>query len=372
MHSNEYILSHWDSPLREVAEATGLSINAIKKRRQRMKASQKPGVKRDLADFKNHVEEGHLRKKNTDYIKHIAELEAQVAAIKKLQANHGNHVIKAYHERAISEATAIACLTDVHIGERFVPEQVNGLNEYNVAICRERVNRFFQRVVKLTNKERQDVEINELVLFIGGDIIDGALHPDTIFANEVAEPMKQAVIAQELLSSGLLHLEKHGMFKRITVVCKDGNHGRITIKQHHASRAGNSLEWFIYYMLAQRFPQFNWVIEQNMLTYLEVYGKKLRFMHGDRIAFGGINGFYLYLHRKIAEWDRAIRADYTILGHLHQYTPHRKYLVNGSVPGYNPFAVALGADGSEPPIQAFMLYDKQRGPTVQIPILLAG
>jgi hypothetical protein len=93
-------------------------------------------------------------------------------------------------------------------------------------------------------------------------------------------------------------------------------------------------------------------------------------MHGDRIAFGGINGFYTYLHRKIAEWDRAVRADTTFLGHLHQWTPNRRYVVNGSVPGYNPFAVSLGCI-FEKPTQAFMLYDKQRGPTVQIPILLA-
>jgi hypothetical protein len=178
---------------------------------------------KDVKAFKTKASVIDIQRKNSDYIKYIAELEAQVAAINKLQANHGVRVIQPYHNRKGSEATAIAMLSDVHIGEQFVPEQVNGLNEYSVAIAKQRVTKFFQRVVKLTDKERQDVAITELILFLGGDIIDGALHADCIFANEVAEPMKQSVIAQELISAGLVHLEKYGNFKRITIVAKDGN-----------------------------------------------------------------------------------------------------------------------------------------------------
>jgi hypothetical protein len=178
---------------------------------------------KDVKAFKTKASVINIHRKNGEYIKYIAELEAQVAAINKLHANHGIHVIRPYHNKKGSEATAIAMLSDVHIGEQFVPEQVNGLNEYSVAIAKQRVTRFFQRVVKLTDKERQDVAITELVLFLGGDIIDGALHPDCIMANEISEPIKQSVIAQDLISSGLIHLEKYGKFKRITIICKDGN-----------------------------------------------------------------------------------------------------------------------------------------------------
>src|SRR3990167_1553853 len=100
-------------------------------------------------------------------------------------------------------------------------------------------------------------------------------------------------------------------------------HGRVSQKQHHHSRRGNALEYYLYYNLAKRFPDLNWYIQESMLTYVPIYENVIRFMHGDRISYGGINGFYTYLHRRIFEWDEATRADYTILGHLHQYTPNR-------------------------------------------------
>ena len=125
----------------------------------------------------------------------------------------------------------------------------------------------------------------------------------------------------------------------------------------------------MYHNLAQRNPEHNWVLEEGLLTYIDVLGHRVRCMHGDMIHFGGVNGFYTYLHRRIFQWDMAKRADLTICGHLHAYTPNRRYVVNGSLIGYSPFAVSLGAN-YEPPIQAFFLLDKKRGVSVQIPILV--
>lgn len=309
------------------------------------------------------------QKKYQEALEHIKLLEAELSALKRIQRSRRPLAITSKKPSRHSEAVAIAVMSDVHIGSVVRKAQVNNLNEYNIAICRDRVSKFFQKVVRMTMKERQDVTIEHLILFLGGDIIDGALHLDTIMSNEVAEPMRQAIIAQDIIEGGLQYLEQHGDYKRITVVCADGNHGRVSTKQHHSSRKGNALEYFMYYTLAQRYPQFNWVIEEGLLTYLPVYNSTIRFMHGDRISFGGINGFYTYLHRRIMEWDKAIKADYTILGHLHQYTPNRRYLVNGSVVGYNDFAISLSAIW-EPPTQAFLLWDKNRGATVHIPLLL--
>jgi hypothetical protein len=307
----------------------------------------------------------HLRQA----LERIHELNAHIEAIKRLAKVRPQSPIKARHGIRKSEATAIAVMSDVHYGEQFTKEQTNGVSEYNTTICRIRCAKFFERIVRLTNKERQDIPVDELVLFLGGDLIDGALHLDTIMANEISEPIKQAAAMQSIIEAGILLIIKEGNFKKITVVCCDGNHGRITTKQHHHSRAGNALEHYMYYNLAMRFEEISWYVGDSMLKYVPIYDSVIRFMHGDRISFGGVNGFYTYLHRKLYEWDTAVRADFTVLGHLHQYTPTRRYLVNGSVPGYNPFSIAIGAK-KEPPIQAFMLWDKLRGPTVHIPILV--
>jgi len=305
-------------------------------------------------------------------LEEIERLELEVNAIKKLKQARNIHKINPRLGENKSEATAFALATDWHLGARIKPEQVNYLNAFDASIGKKRVETLFRNIVSLTDKERQNVKISELVLFLGGDLIDGNLHMDTALSNEIAQPIEQAVFAQGLVESGLDFLLNHGGFKHITVVCCDGNHGRITQKQHWNSRQGNSLEWYMYYNLARRYqiPELTWRMVHGLHEYLNVYDKLIRFHHGDTIGFGGINGPYTYLNRKLGEWDRAIRADYSCQGHLHSYIPgSRRWVINGSLIGYSPYAQALAGENN-PPIQAFFLMDKKRGLTVQIPILL--
>lgn len=303
-------------------------------------------------------------------LKEIEMLEAQVQAIKMLgEATNTVEILPRLGTNR-SEAVVIAVATDWHVGSVVRPETVSGLNRYDVATAKARATRFFQAVVSLTNKERQDVSISELVLFLGGDLIDGALHLDTVMSNEIATPIQQSVVVQEMIESGINFLLNHGKYKKITVVCCDGNHGRITQKLHFSSRKGNALEYFLYYNLAKRFPALKWVIAEGLHVYLNVYDKVIRFHHGDTISFGGVNGPYTYLNRRIYQWNEGHRADYTVQGHLHTYTlGTRKWLINGSLVGYSPFGLGLGGE-FQPPIQAFFLMDKKRGVTVHIPILV--
>lgn len=299
----------------------------------------------------------------------IAELETHIEAFHELANAESTAVITPRLSKGRSEAVAVAIATDWHVGSVVKAETVNGMNAYNLAIARQRAGRFFQNLVKLTDKERQDVSITELVLFLGGDLIDGALHLDGIMSQDVSGPINQAVVCMDMLEAGLKYIEENGKFKQVTVVCADGNHSRLTQKQHHGSRKGNALEYFMYYTLAARFPQFKWVIADGLLTYLDIYDKTVRFMHGDTISFGGVNGPYTYLNRRIYQWNQGRYAHYTCLGHLHSYLPGRQWLINGSLVGYSPYAMSLGGE-YQPPIQAFFLIDKARGITVHIPILV--
>ncbi len=321
-------------------------------------------------DKKKRAERAETTSTLNEALNKIEGLEAYVTAITTLQNANSTTIIEPRQGTNTSEAVAVAVATDWHLGSRIRPEQVSGLNTFDVAICKERVKTFFERIVRLTKKERQDVNIDELVLFLGGDLIDGMLHLDTIQSNEIAEPIHQAVLCQELIEAGLTFLQNNGGFKRITVACCDGNHGRITQKMHATSRQGNALEYFMYYNIAHRFPDINWLMADGLFVYLDVLGHKIRFHHGDTISFGGVQGPYMYLNRRIYQWDQANPAEYSVQGHLHCYTiGTRRWLINGSLVGYSPYAITFGGE-FQPPIQAFFLMDKKRGVTVQIPILL--
>lgn len=304
-------------------------------------------------------------------IERLRKAEKEVSAIRLIKASRTMFEIKARKGANTSEATAMASFTDLHVGNTITLAQMNGRNQYNLNLARSRAATFFERVVRLTKKERQDVVINDLVLFLGGDFIDGALHLDVIESNNPGEPMQQLLIAQEIIESGLAYLEKNGGFKTITIVCKDGNHSRISMKQHWNTRAGNSLEWFMFHNLARRYPQFRWVIDESFISYLRIYDWIFRFHHGDRVYFGGQNGFFSNFHILIGSDNAERPADVDVIGHLHQYTATRRYVVNGSVVGSSPYGTASRSFfKGEPPTQAYFLCDKKRRLTVNIPILL--
>jgi hypothetical protein len=66
------------------------------------------------------------------------------------------------------------------------------------------------------------------------------------------------------------------------------------------------------------------------------------------------------IRKKISAWDKAMRADLTVMGHFHQLMDGGDFLVNGSLIGYNEFAQAIGASPEEPR-QAFFLVHARNG-----------
>ena len=269
------------------------------------------------------------------------------------------------------EATAFALASDWHVEEVVKPEMVSGKNEYNPDIARKRATLYFQRVAKLVQKERQDVTINNLVLGFLGDFISGNIHEE-LLENCALEPIRAIMLAQELLGGGIRFLLDNTDLK-LTVVCHSGNHGRITKKVHVSTESGNSLEYGMYHNLRQLFAnekRVTFVVAEGYFTHLKVYDSTVRFHHGHSIGYGGgVGGILIPLLRAIYQWNLTEPATVDCIGHFHQYTPHRRAIVNGSMIGYSPYAQWVKG-GFEPPTQAFFLIDKKRGLTVQIPILL--
>jgi hypothetical protein len=92
--------------------------------------------------------------------------------------------------------------------------------------------------------------------------------------------------------------------------------------------------------------------------------------HGHNIRFaGGVGGVYIPINKAINQWNKLRHAYLDILGHFHTFRDGGNFIVNGSLCGYNAFAISIKADFEEPR-QCFMLIDKKRGKTIVAPILL--
>lgn len=263
--------------------------------------------------------------------------------------------------------TAVApvmMLSDLHVEERVRNETVNGLNEYDPDIAEQRCAYLFEGWAWHIEKLAAFYRVDEAVLWLGGDLVSGLIHEEMIANNAMMTP-PAVMLAQELIARGIDYLlERLPFIRRLRVVCSFGNHGRVTRKVWRSIRPETSYEWIIYAGLQGRFSgdgRTEWQIAGGELTFADVYGLTLRFTHGDSVGYqGGIGGLTIPLKKKCLAWDRARPADVTVLGHFHQCRDHGFAAVNGSVVGWNPYAISIGAD-YEPPRQGLMLINAEFG-----------
>jgi hypothetical protein len=275
-----------------------------------------------------------------------------------------------------SEATAFMVGSDWHYEERVDPEKVNNMNEYNPSIAKDSIFNFFRVGARLRNVYNKDISINHIVIPLLGDLITGYIHEDLVESNYMS-PIEAINDLEEIIFSGIEHVLKETNC-RLTIPCKFGNHGRTTPDKRISTAWENSFEVLMYRHLARMYKDHDrvqFIVEKGYLTYLTLYDKYLiRMHHGDYIKYnGGIGGITIPTIKAIAGWDRGTDAAYLdVFGHYHQQmtdTGSSKFVLNGSIIGYNSYSLSLKASYEEPK-QAFFLIDKHRGKTISAPIFV--
>jgi len=272
-----------------------------------------------------------------------------------------------------SESTAFMIASDWHFEEVVKPQTVSGLNEFNYDVAHYRATRFFQNGLLLLNIVNKGTNIKTLVLALLGDFISGNIH-DELIENNRLPPMEAIIEVQREILSGIEYLLDNTDVN-LVIPCHSGNHPRITKKVHLSNEPGNSLEYFMYCNIAEMYrdnPRVDVIPSMGYHSYMNVYGMKIRFHHGHFIRYqGGIGGITIPVNKAIAQWNKMVRADLDVFGHYHQHKDLGDFVCNGSLIGYNTFALSIKAD-YETPRQAFFLIDRDRGKTITAPILLNG
>lgn len=293
--------------------------------------------------------------------------EAQLEAALEI-TKHRPQVTKIKLDKsADGESTAVVVASDWHVEETIDPKTVNGMNSFSLAIAETRVKRLFQNIVRLTEVQRHGAKIDRLVLFLGGDLMTGYIHEELQESNQLS-PTQTVLWLQDIIASGLAMLRPH--FSQIVIPCSFGNHGRTTKKPRQSTAAANSYEWMLYHMMARHLPEYEWHISDGYHLLLDLYGKTLRFHHGDNLKYqGGIGGLTIPVEKAIASWNKGITADLDIFGHWHQSQQNPKWVCNGSLIGFGPYSLSIKA-AFEPPSQTYFLFDKRHGRTGTFPIFL--
>lgn len=364
----------------KLAKELGIDENAVRRKHTRAAGLADSVWEAALAPepvdlLQAHVQKTAARDTRADLreaLERLAETQARLDfAVRLRTAARDVPTVARREASGLREGTAVVLCSDWHVEERVDAIRVNGRNEYAPEIARTRVrDRLAPAIVRLIESHRSLLQIRDLVLWLGGDLITGYIHEELLESNFLS-PVEAALFVQDLCSYLIRYVLEHGKLDRVIVPCSYGNHGRLTPKPRISTGAQNSLEWYIYHQLQREFagdPRVEFVVADGECLYLQLYDFTLRFTHGDAVKYGGgIGGVHIPLRKAIAGWDTDIRADVTCFGHFHQYIPHPRYVGNGSLIGWSPYGVRIKAD-LEVARQAFFVIDSKEGPCLHTPI----
>jgi hypothetical protein len=258
---------------------------------------------------------------------------------------------------------AVALFSDAHIEETVLPASVLGMNEYNIKIAEQRIQKYFQNLCDCLNTDN----VEELIFASLGDTISGYIHEELSQCNELT-PLEATFKAQSLLFGGLKYICDNTSVKSIKFVGIVGNHSRVTKKIQHANGFKLSYEWLMYQNIKQHcetlgMPIDFYIPESEIAIINTPDNKRLIFAHGFQIKGGGtgtVCGIYPALNRLSLKWNNVFGQDKIYIGHFHQCVSISNAVVNGSIIGYNSYALTNGFSYEEP-AQMYEVYDTKIG-----------
>lgn len=375
----QYILKNLDKPWHELAELVNdtytkhFNGESLRKWCAHRNLRKEGSMKKKSLD--EHIALHHERRERSESNKTIKALINRVAYLENTLRGFetikpiSTHIIKPRKSNKNGESVAVVVASDWHIEETVSPDTVSDMNEYTLEIARARADEFFRGALRLTEICSGSTNINTMVLALLGDFISGDIH-DELLETCSLQPVEAIIEAKNIIASGIEFLLKNSKLN-LVIPCHSGNHARTTKQSRHATEAGHSLEYAMYHYLADHFRnerRVKFLIPRGYHSFVDVLGTRIRFHHGHNLKYGGgVGGLTIPVNKAIAQWNKTGWADLDVFGHWHQRLDGGNFIANGSMIGFNAYAVSIKA-GFEKPSQTFFLINKERGKTAVWPI----
>jgi hypothetical protein len=259
--------------------------------------------------------------------------------------------------------------SDWHLGEEIRPQEVRWLNGYNPAIADRRLERYFERVLRLSFDYVKGFEYTGVVVSMLGDMVSGDIHEELRMTNSL--PTMTTVLRYvPRVAAGLKLFAHH--FKKVWVVVTVGNHGRDREKIIFKGRVERNYDWLFGQLLADHLAddkRIAFAISPAHQFKYRIHATTYLASHGDEAKGGsGIAAMYsplmLAAHRK-----RRVDRDWSYweCGHWHQRSDWADVEVNGSGKGYDEYAMGKSF-GHQWPEQDFSIIDPQYGKICHWPV----
>jgi hypothetical protein len=267
--------------------------------------------------------------------------------------------------------------SDWHWGETVFPTQINGVNEYNLEIAQRRARRLVEKTVMLLDSYEVRPEYPGVVVNLGGDMLTGDIHDELSETNDAPNMVALLDLFGVLKWSLSTLADRYG---NVFVPCVAGNHGRNTKKPRAKHRAFTNFDWLLYQFLARHFEgdaRIRFFIPDGSDASYKVYGHRYLLTHGDQFRGGdgiiGALGPIIRGRQKKQSRNSAIDLafDTMLIGHWHQFLALLEVIVNGSLKGYDEYAMQNNF-GFQLPIQALWTTHHRLGINKIQPVYLEG
>jgi hypothetical protein len=271
-----------------------------------------------------------------------------------------------------SRGGPITIWSDFHYGEVIDPEQLNGVNKFNMEIATDRFHKLVDTTIDLCfhHMGRAKTNYPGIVVCLGGDLIGGDIHEELANTND-RTPHQAVHDLTDLIGAGLEQMASK--FGRVFVPCVVGNHGR----------SSRNYDWSIYCSLERDFrrdKRIQFLVPSSADAHFSVFGHRFLLTHGDSLGVKGGDGIIgsigpimrglLKLHASKAQIG--MDFDTALICHWHQYFTLPGLIVNGSLKGYDEFSMLALRAKYQRPTQALCFVHPEHGITAQWPIYLEG
>jgi len=264
--------------------------------------------------------------------------------------------------------SAVLLLTDTHIGCVVKPSQTLGYGGYNFETFLRRLE-FLERGVESILTDHVSTEVPELVVCLGGDMLDGALGHGAE-AGQVNTLFQQFYGASHALSQFLRSVSRY--VPKVRIYAAVGNHPRWA-NQHKMPTKNrySNLDMFLYahmQALTRELKNVEWNLDAQPFALFDVQGFKFHLSHGDHLR-GGDKALGIPNHsvaRMVSSTSQMFGKDnqasphYYLVGHLHRsiVLPHSRgsVIVNGGWPGVDGYGLMSGFSAVDPSQTLFFVH----------------
>lgn len=160
---------------------------------------------------------------------------------------------------------------------------------YNSGVMDKRVHLFVDKAQQITALQRSSVTVDDCVILLGGDMIEGLFNFPTQAFEIDATLFTQFVNVANLLTEVCLRAAQ--TYKKVTVIAEWGNHGRLGSKRDAVPRSDNADR--MTYELARRIlassnnDRIVWADCPEDIQRIEIGNYRALLIHGDEIGRHG-------------------------------------------------------------------------------------